>query len=578
MMQKLNNTLEYYLDIAFYYWVVTAFEYWWLFGLIGGWCFVSSILIRTIHIRAIFFGIASLSLLNQVLLYFILPDLSQYLRGEVITLPEKHLYAYCVGAILSGVAAFFFYRKISSLFEQIKDNFHKPTTLERDANTDIRKLDHILPKEKVFYSVEKYFKQDEIFIGLNSKNKAVKIPRDKWLSSHVDLVGTTGSGKGVAAGVLLTQASLYGESVIVIDPKEDEFLPHVLGQAAQKSKVPFFYIDLTGVEPQWNPLLNKSPAQIEELFGAAFGLSEKGTDADFYRLNDRKSARIFSSLNSTDNISFPQQVAQFFSEQNDLLENSPKFKDDLEEIASLPVVNSSNGLDLDNAIKQGAVIYVRGSMRNTRILKLQKMFVLAVIQSCENRRRESARHVCLFLDEFKYLISKPALEALGAIRDKRAHVVLAHQSLGDLQDCPSDINPDSVVASINENCSIKLTYKVNDPDTADWLARMSGKIQVDQEVRRFDTTKALTEVKTTDRMIKQAERCLIDTNMLQSLPARCAVLFGHELADFVFTSPIKVTKQEKWLQPTEFNTESEPQRATQPDLTKSIGEVLVDVD
>jgi type IV secretory pathway TraG/TraD family ATPase VirD4 len=578
MMQRINDTFLYYQDTAFYYWVITAFEYWWLFGLIGGWCFVSSVLIRSLRIRSIFLGVAILSLLFQVMLYFVLPDLSQNLRGEVYTLPIKHLYAYVFGFIVAGVAAFFFYRKTSNWFEVIKDKFHKSTTLERDGNTDIRKLDTILPKKKPPYSVEKYFKNDHIFIGLNEKNKTVRITREKWLASHVDLVGTTGSGKGVAAGVLLTQASLYGESVIVIDPKEDEFLPHVLGQAAQQAQVPFCYIDLTGEVPQWNPLLNKSPAQIEELFGAAFGLSEKGTDADFYRLNDRKSARLFSSLESDKDTSFPKQVAEFFSQKSEILENSPKFKDDLEEIASLPVVNISNGLDLDNAIKQGAVIYVRGSMRNTRILKLQKMFVLAVMQSCEKRQRESARHVCLFLDEFKYLISKPALEALGAIRDKRAHVVLAHQSLGDLKDCPSDINPDSVVASINENCSLKLTYKVNDPDTADWLARMSGKIQIDQEVRRFDTTKALTEVKTTDRMVRQAERCYIDTNMLQSLPARCAVLYGNDLAELVFTSPIKVSKQDKWLQPTEFSTETKTDSSEQSNLSKSIGEALVDVD
>jgi len=217
-------------------------------------------------------------------------------------------------------------------------------------------------------------------------------------------------------------------------------------------------------------------------------------------------------------------------------------------------------------------------MRNPRILKLQRMFVLAVIQSCESRDREKARHVCLFLDEFKYLISKPTLEALGAIRDKYAHVILAHQSLGDLRDCPSDINPDSVVSSINENCSIKLTYKVNDPDTADWLARMSGKIQIDQEVRRFDTSASLTELKTSERMLKQAERCLIDTNMLQSLPPGCAVLFGNGLADFVFTSPINVEKQQEWLKPSTFSSAHLASTQKQSIKQQSFSEALLDVD
>ena len=442
-----------------------------------------------------------------------------------------------------------------------------------------------LPTEKKQYDPSRYIKStNKIFFGVDKFNRPKFIKQDFWHSSHIDLIGTTGSGKGIAAGLILTQAVNQGESVIAIDPKNDEFLPHVLGQAAAKAKVPFYYIDLQGEQHQWNPLANKSSLEIEELFAAGFGLSEQGTDADFYRLNDRKYARLFARHIVGRNISIPQAFADFMKTNGDLLKDAPKFYEDLEEIASLSVTHINEGLNLSQAIKEGAVIYVRGSMRNPRILKLQKMFVLSVMQACENRERESARHVCFFLDEFKYLISKPALEALGAIRDKRAHVMLAHQSLGDLRDCPQDIDPDSVVSSINENCAIKLTYKVNDPDTADWLARMSGKILVDDEMRSIKTTKALTEIKNPDRMLRQTERCLIDTNMLQSLPSRCAVLYGNGLADFVFTSPIKVTKDSQYVTPMEFSEEINPtlenknQSDSVPVQINSMAEELLNVD
>ncbi len=162
--------------------------------------------------------------------------------------------------------------------------------------------------------------------------------------------------------------------------------------------------------------------------------------------------------------------------------------------------------------------------------------------------------------------------------------MLAHQSLGDLRDCPKDIDPDSVVSSINENCAIKLTYKVNDPNTADWLARMSGQILVDDEMRSIKTTKALTEVKNPDRMLRQTERCLIDTNMLQSLPSRCAVLYGNGLADFVFTSPIKVIKKSEYTTPTIFDDLDGDNSCPNDDIGlnggshNSIAEGLLDVD
>ncbi len=510
-LEKINYLLNYYAQLGIYHLGSNVEQFWWVFGIIGGWCLVSGTLIKQQLIGSLFLLIGILSLLAQVGLFFALPHLSDFTNHTVYRLSIKHLYAYSIGALFSGIAAFIVFRRTIGWFEQLKEHFVKSSSLEREGNTDIRKLEHILPKAKSAYDVTKYFKKNKVFIGLNARRKPTYIPIDKWRSSHIDLIGTTGSGKGVAAGVLLTQAALMGEAVIVLDPKEDEYLPHVLGQVAEKAGLPFYHIDLTSDTPQWNPLSNRNSVQIEELLGAAFGLSEKGTDADFYRLNDRKAARFFAS--TITNASFPKQVQQFFADNSEVLENAPKFKDDLEEIASLPVVNCETGLNIDKAIEQGAVIYVCGSMRNTRILKLQKMFVLAVMQSCENRERDNARHVCLFLDEFKYLISRPALEALGAIRDKRAHLMLAHQSLGDLRDCPNDINPDSVLASINENCALKLTYKVNDPDTADWLARMSGKIQVDQEIRHVGIKSGLTEQKSTDRSLKQAERYLIDTNM-----------------------------------------------------------------
>lgn len=127
---------------------------------------------------------------------------------------------------------------------------------------------------------------------MDEHKRPTYIALEKWQKSHVDVIGTSGCGKGVAAAVLLSQAIKAGESVIVIDPKDDEFMPHVMRAAADAEGVPYVYIDLLSDAPQWNPLQNKSEHEIEELFSAGFLLGEKGTDADFYRLDDRRAARI----------------------------------------------------------------------------------------------------------------------------------------------------------------------------------------------------------------------------------------------------------------------------------------------
>jgi len=570
-----------YLESLFYDWLVYLQEYWWSIGLIAGWFFILAILIKERNTKMVFMLIFIITIIAQPLLYFGLPDIAQELWHKRYSLPIKHLYGYAGGFIISGIAAFFTYRFTSSWVDRFKDRFTKKTTLQRDSNTDIRNLSHIIPKSRKSYNVEKYFKREQMFVGLDEAKKPIYLSAAKWFSSHIQVIGTTGSGKGVVVAYWLVQASTtFGEFVSAVDPKNDEWLAHVLGKVSQNHNVKYYYIDLGGDIGQWNPFLNKSEMEIEELLVAAFGLSEKGTDADFYRVNDRKAARLFARFifeRGFVKYTLQELVAQFFTEHNDIVETAPKFRDDLEELTSLPVVNVRNGLNLDEAIQRGDIVYVRGSMRNSRILKLQKMYVLAVMQSCESRDRENARHVCLFLDEFKYLISKPALEALGAIRDKRAHVILAHQSLGDLRDCPKDIDPDSVVSSINENCALKLTYKVNDPNTADWLARMSGKILVDDEIRKIETGAALTEQKQGERTLRQTERCLVDTNMLQSLPSLCAVLYGDDKAKFIFTSPYKVDKDSQWTTPTIFDDPDDDQ-SNNNKSSGSISEDLLDVD
>lgn len=561
--------------VAEYFYQIILFEvsWWWIFGIIGGsvltfgWALkksVTGLILRTLGLLVVSF---------QPLLYFAGPALAEYLWSRYYIMPGSHLLALLIGAVCSSIISFFVFRYLIGVFDQVKNSLIRKSGLERDHRSDIRNVTSNLPKSVKSYSPEKFFIKGgkKVFVGMTKKPKPNYISSEFWRRSHVDIIGTTGSGKGVLAGILLTQSILQGESVVVVDPKNDEWLPHVLGEIAKKNNMPYFYIDLNSDVAQWNPFRNKANQEIEELIAAGFGLSERGTDADFYRLNDRRSARLFANQYQSTNKSLPEFFAEFVIDHEEVLKDSPKFTEDFEELISLPVTHARNGLDLAREIEKGAVIYVRGSIRSPRILKLQKMFVLSVMQACENRDRHSARHVCLFLDEFKYLISKPSLEALGAIRDKRAHVILAHQSLGDLKDCPQDIDPESVVASVNENCAIKIAYKVRDPDTADWLARMSGKILVDDEMRSIKTAGALAEVKNPDRFIRQAERCLIDTNMLQSLPDRCAVIYGNGLADYIFTSPVKVKKQEKFITPTIFDSESTSK------TSRSVAEDLLDV-
>lgn len=525
-------------------WIELYFMGYQFWGAICGTSLLLVWMLRQSPFWQLFAWVATLSALIPGGLLVGLPAMTRALGGDPLALPVGHRHWFLGGMAMPFVALFLLQRYGGQLWSGLTHFLTRPFSRQRDIRTDIRHVGDSLPGALAqAYDPRKYFDANQgIFIGLNERHRPLYIGSAQWRKSHVQVLGTTGSGKGVAAGVLLYQAVQQGEAAIVIDPKNDEFLPRVLAQAAQEKGVPFVFLDLQASLAQWNPFQGKSEQEGEELLTAGFGMAEKGTDADFYRVEDRRVARRFAAFCAERPGSLQQHFTEFYSQHHGLIDVAKKLYADLEELAATPCVQADRGIDLPALMAAGAVIYVRGSTRNPRILKLQRIFLLASMQFIEARDREEARSVALFMDEFKYVLSRPALEALGAIRDKRAHVLVAHQSLGDLQDCGGDLTPEAVIGGVVENCAIKLAYQVRDPDTAEWLSRLSGSILVDDETRIIERNIGLTETQTAQRTLRQAERPLVDINQLLMLPERCAVLFGVGPAKFIFTSPIPVAK------------------------------------
>ncbi|WP_308879356.1 helicase HerA domain-containing protein, partial [Klebsiella pneumoniae] len=131
-----------------------------------------------------------------------------------------------------------------------------------------------------------------IFTGMDRENEPMYLPLKDWQKQHADIIGTTGAGKGVAAGILLYQSIIAGEGVFVMDPKDDEWAPHLYRKACEDAGKPFALIDLRKQQYQLNLIEDITPDELEELFVAGFSLAEKGQESDFYRIDDRKAARM----------------------------------------------------------------------------------------------------------------------------------------------------------------------------------------------------------------------------------------------------------------------------------------------
>lgn len=429
--------------------------------------------------------------------------------------------------------------------DRMKRRLVTKTRLERNTRTDVREIKSLLPVSAE-YDPEQYIDLTRgVFIGLNENLAPQYIPLDDWQKQHADVIGTTGAGKGVATGLLIYQSILADEGVFEMDPKNDEWAPHLIRKACEDADKPFYLIDLNKPNYQLNLIAGITAEHLEELFIAGFSLAEKGEAADFYRIDDRRAARATAKLidempNATLRDLFNSDYVQ------SIAETIKGFFGKTEELALLNSINAPDGLALKKIFDDGGCCYIIGSMRNSKIIATQRMILVRLMQLAELRDRVTStpRPIAIHLAELKYHLSRPALEGLGAARDKGVHIIMDHQSVADLRDCPADLNGDAVVGAVVENAKFKLVYKLQDPDTALWVAKMSGTILVDDESRKAKTNKVLTEVIDDERTIRQAERYFIDSNMLLNLPKFVSYIFtATDLPKASLISPLKVKKR-----------------------------------
>lgn len=538
------STLNYYVLTALLYFTHAAALAGFGSSFVVFWLNRSSADAQNPTTRAKLFALLSIPVIVVLIANILLPILSKLEIGTAITSSIFDLSVFIGTAIIGIIAAIMMLRTGTQLLEKTKGKLTQANALERNKKTDVREIKKHIPDAALTFDPLKYMdKSKGVFLGLDEKKEPTYIQFGSGTSApHCQVIGTTGAGKGVSLGVMASQFLERGEAVFFCDPKNDEWAPSVMYHAAKRTGKPCHYINLNRPSgAQFNLFEGATADEAFELFQAGFSLTEKGDASDFYGIADRREAINTARLMADQRMT----IAEAYAAQEESWPLAEKFYGKLREMADTPSINAkSGGVDLERVISDGGCVYIVGSMRNDIVKTAQRILLVRLIQLAERRDRMAGelRKICIVLDEVKYHLSRPALEGLGAARDKGVHLVLAHQSLGDLKDCTKDLNPDAVVDAVVENCRVKICYKVQSPDTAEWLAQMSGTILVDDESRNVERNLALSEKVDDKRTIRQADRYFIDQNMLLNLPPQVSILYGAGLPKFVSIQPLKVPK------------------------------------
>jgi len=507
----------------------------WLVRLLGSLMFVA---LGLVAVPACLFGLAVWFGSRQAD-----PQYADAISAAFADVLQAALWGAGVGLALGIGAVFYLTRHVITRFASALDRGTRKT--RDDELTDVRTVGQLLP-EATTYDPRRYYaeclRRHEVFVGLERGKSPLAIALKRARESHVQLVGPTGSGKGVAAQNLLTQAVRRGEAVVVFDPKVDgdKWLPSVLYAECKAAGVPFRFINLCAAISQFNLLKGADAREITQLLTTGLRLGRQGTEADFYRLAERAFAKRAARGEFGPPECLPALADVLREAAGEEYDKLRGLLDQVDELADIPAVQTIAGTDLGAVLEQGGVLYIVGSDVDEDVLLLQPMIVLRLVQLIRRRERDTGRQVLMFLDEVKHLLSKPVINSLGLIRDRGCNLILAHQALEDLY-C-IDADRETTEGAVRINCTLRLCYRQTDPDTVQWIEAQTGMIVVNTESRDIARNAALAEVQHETRRLQQMQRAKIDANMIQQLPEGCGVFIGAGVARLVFTAPLMVPR------------------------------------
>lgn len=313
----------------------------------------------------------------------------------------------------------------------------------------------------------------KVFMGLDGGRKPIYLPRHILDKNHLDILGESGTGKSSIAGVMLYQLAAAGEAVVIFDPKCDRNLPGSLARAGEANGFPFHVLDLRPQSdfPQVNPFAGCRPDQVEELLQVGLELGKTGdAGVDFYRGKDREATGFIASALADGKTDMLEILAKGGGDER-VVEQENLWRE-LRQLGRVKALHAEAGLNLEEVLSKPGVLYIIGSTTRLEVVAAQKLILQRILQILDERSDQDVP-VALFLDELKYLLSPAALRAAGTVRDRNCHLIFAHQSLGDLDDCPG-LNPRAVRGAIWGNTGIKICYRMQDASTAMELSRIAG--------------------------------------------------------------------------------------------------------
>lgn len=387
-----------------------------------------------------------------------------------------------------------------------------------------------------------------VFLG-----KSMKSRRNLYLSSemrkmHTHVVGSTGSGKTDSVILpLLAQDIQHGRGALVMDAKGDREtlnkIHHHVQQAGREKDFLFFSLAYPEKSNTYNPLLRGNPTALKDKIISANVWTE-----EFYKKKSEETLLLLmKSLKEQKEIVTFQKLYELLSNEKkltDLAKNlkSPRLKDAMLAIltnyrvfqkdlsgmtADLGMIAESEFADiltseqpeidlLDAYLNKKIVYFQLNSQGYEETARRFGRIVLQDLKTISNYIQaylpeEKRNFFPIYVDEFSNFAYEQFIEFLNKARGAHLAILIAHQSLGDLEKAG-----DHFLKQVLENCNIKIIMRQDDPASIETYSRISGTVTAFKDT--YQTEESLLDKNLTGLgTVREVEEFRIKPNMIREL-------------------------------------------------------------
>jgi len=334
---------------------------------------------------------------------------------------------------------------------------------------------------------------------------------------HMHVIGANGSGKSRFLRSLIQQDIRNGKGVAVLDPHGtlcDDVVKWLADRPllAGERKVRVFDIGKGEDILSLNPLavgdiksetatvatrladavgrlftkeeLQEQPLTFEVMIMLFVSLAEHGmTLGDYHIFLDpsRKEERehLIAGLHSTNTRRQWELLANY--KDHEFVAYVSSVSRRLYTLLENPIINKTltakkNALDFRKAMDKGEILLF--NLRDTTLFDptSAQLLGLLLISSFFNAAsvRKNTKPFFLYMDEAHRYMSSRTAEIFEQSRKFGLHLILAHQNLGQLREAG-----ERIFGTVINEAAVKVIFQINEPDSADYLARLVFSSKVD---------------------------------------------------------------------------------------------------